>query len=451
MATPVVFKYGTRAQYDALQTKATNALYFLEDTGEIYRGTVPLARGNHYEGIFTAEDVNDNGVIARVLGATPALKDDIFVVKHLIAGDKYSYTSYIYTGTNWAAMDGNYNAENVYFDENITITTAVGNISIDSSTGSGSIPASGKNLKQVFESIWTKENYKPTVTNPAITLSVSSNVKGEVGTSFNAPKATAKISEFGKFEFGSQDSSGSVYAATAQSDVVFSTLKVGAADTAATLTDAKSASIADVSATSTTKEVSYTGESGVFTDAVQTQKFSASATHGGSARKGVSNLGNLVNTAGTGTAASFDVAGKGIAANAGTMVKNGSSFTATGYRAWFMGELDYVPEASAIDSAFVRDLTNKGEVTTTTFTLTPGANGSKCVLIALPAAGTLTEAILTSSMNTDILEDYTKNQKTVQVADASEKEGTEVAYTVYWYKPASLGSDEVHKLTVTKK
>ena len=310
MATPVVFKYGTRAQYDALQTKATNALYFLEDTGEIYRGTVPLARGNHYEGIFTAEDVNDNGVIARVLGATPALKDDIFVVKRLIAGDKYSYTSYIYTGTNWAAMDGNYNAENVYFDENITITTAVGNISIDSSTGSGSIPASGKNLKQVFESIWTKENYKPAVTNPAITLSVSSNVKGEVGTSFNAPKATAKISEFGKFEFGSQDSSGSVYAATAQSDVVFSTLKVGAADTAATLTDAKSASIADVSATSTTKEVSYTGESGVFTDTAQTQKFSASATHGGSARKGVSNLGNLVNAAGTGVAASFDVAGK---------------------------------------------------------------------------------------------------------------------------------------------
>ena len=54
-------------------------------------------------------------------------------------------------------------------------------------------------------------------------------------------------------------------------------------------------------------------------------------------------------------------------------------------------------------------------------------------------------------MNTGILEDYTKNQKTVQVADASEAEGTEVAYTVYWYKPAALGSDEVHELTITKK
>lgn len=35
MATPVVFKYGTRAQYDALAEKASNALYFLTDTGEL--------------------------------------------------------------------------------------------------------------------------------------------------------------------------------------------------------------------------------------------------------------------------------------------------------------------------------------------------------------------------------------------------------------------------------
>ena len=100
---PVVFKYGTRAEYDALEAKSSEALYFLTDTGEIYRGTVNLARGNYHEGT-RAEGETDNQVIARVLGTTPVVKDDIFVIKTLIAGDKYSHTSFIYDGANWAAM-----------------------------------------------------------------------------------------------------------------------------------------------------------------------------------------------------------------------------------------------------------------------------------------------------------------------------------------------------------
>lgn len=455
MATPVVFKYGTRAQYDALAEKASNALYFLTDTGELLRGDVNMAKGSHYEGIFNPEvDTNDNDVIARVLteANAKAVREDIFVVKRLIATDKYSYTSYVYDGANWAAMDGNYNAENVYFDENIMITTAVGNISL--SNGSAEIPAAGKNIKQVFEALWTKENYNPTVTNPSISLTINkSTQEGEVGTDFTAPVATVTASGFGSFQFGSKDVDGKFYAANATSDVVFSNLKVGKADTAAALTADNSASISDVGASATTKAVSYTGVSGTFADSAQTQKFSASATHGGSARKGVSNLGNFVNTSSNGSVEAYADAGKSIAANAGSMTKNaGVSFTATGYRAWFIGMLDNIPAAEDIDSAFIRDLTNKGKVSTSTFDIKPGEASAKCVLVAVPvSAGSLTSAILTSSMNTDILEDYTKNKITVQVADASEAEGTEVDYNVYWYKPAALGSDEVHKLTVTKK
>ena len=94
MALPVVFKYGTREQYDGLAEKAENALYFLQDTGEIYHGAVNLARGSHYEGV-RAEGENDNAVIARVLGEHVAVNDDIFVIKTLIADDKYSYTSFV--------------------------------------------------------------------------------------------------------------------------------------------------------------------------------------------------------------------------------------------------------------------------------------------------------------------------------------------------------------------
>lgn len=407
----------------------------------------------HYE-VTAAEGQSDNDAINAALSDASAVAklDDIAIVKRLISNDKYQYTAFVFNGNNWAAMSNDYNAENVYFDENIMITTAVGNISL--SNGSAEIPAAGKNLKQVFESLWTKENYNPTVSNPSIELTIDkTSAEGEVGTTFTAPTATVTAKTFGSFQFGSQDNAGTFYAANATSDVVFSSLKVGAAATAAAMTDDNSASISDVAAGSATKAVSIAGAAGTFTDGAQTQKFSASAAHGGSARKGVSNLGNLVNAAGNAQAADFASAGKGIAANAGTMVYNGTkSFTAIGYRAWFMGMLDYVPTAEAIDSAFVRDLTNKGKVTTQTIEIRPGAAGAKCVLVAVPsAAGSLTAAVLTSSMNTGILEDYTKNQKTVQVADASEAEGTEAAYTVYWYKPAALGSDEVHELTITKK
>ena len=438
----------------------TDTGYFKIGDGEHNWNDLPYANkfestptAAHYEAIAAEGQSDAEAIAAALLAASASAKlDDVAVVKRLINGDKYQHTAYIFNGTDWAAMDGNYNAENVYFDENIMITTAVGNISL--SNGSAEIPAAGKNLKQVFEALWTKENFNPTVSNPSIELTINkTSAEGEVGTTFTAPTATVTAKTFGSFQFGSQDNAGTFYAANAASDVVFSSLKVGAAATAAAMTDDNSASISDVAAGSATKAVSVSGAAGTFTDGAQTQKFSASATHGGSARKGVSNLGNLVNASGTAQAADFANAGKGIVANAGTMTYNGTkSFTATGYRAWFMGMLDYVPAAEEIDSAFVRDLTNKGKVTTQTIEIKPGAAGAKCVLVAVPsAAGSLTAAVLTSSMNTGILEDYTKNQKTVQVADASEAEGTEAAYTVYWYKPAALGSDEVHELTITKK
>lgn len=438
----------------------TDTGYFKIGDGEHNWNDLPYANkftstptAAHYEAIAAEGQTDAEAIAAALLAASAAAKlDDVAVVKRLINGDKYQHTAYVFNGTDWAAMDGNYNAENVYFDENIMITTAVGNIKLEN--GSAEIPAAGKNLKQVFESLWTKENFNPTVSNPTIELTIDkTSAEGEVGTTFTAPTATVTAKTFGSFQFGSKDEAGTFYAANANSDVVFSSLKVGAAATAAALTDDNSASIADVAVGSSTKAVSITGAAGTFTDGAQTQKFSASAAHGGSARKGVSNLGNLVNTAGNAQAADFASAGKGIAANAGTMVYNGTkSFTATGYRAWFMGMLDYIPTAEEIDSAFVRDLTNKGKVTTQTIEIKPGAAGAKCVLVAVPsAAGSLTAAVLTSSMNTGILEDYTKNQKTVQVADASEAEGTEAAYTVYWYKPAALGADEVHELTITKK
>lgn len=79
---------------------------------------------------------------------------DTAVVKTLIADDKYSYTAYVYDGSvsDWKAMDGNYNAENVYFNEDMTYTAAIGVLS-SPENGSATLSSNGKSLEEVFKMI----------------------------------------------------------------------------------------------------------------------------------------------------------------------------------------------------------------------------------------------------------------------------------------------------------
>jgi len=108
---------------------------------------------------------------------------DTAVVKELIAGEgadaKYSYTAYVWNSeltddNKWAAMDGNYRADNVYFDQDISCAgnyTEVGNIT-KSKTGTTVISASGKSLEKVMETIFTKE-LTGTTTKPSVTINTN--------------------------------------------------------------------------------------------------------------------------------------------------------------------------------------------------------------------------------------------------------------------------------------
>ena len=117
---------------------------------------------------------------AQALSTIESPKDgDTAIIKRVISEDKFSYTAYVYDGT-WKAMDGNYNAENVYFADNLTYTAPIGVLTVPSS-GSGTIASSGKNVKDVLASILAKEK-NPDTTQPSASMS-SSNIKAyEVGT-----------------------------------------------------------------------------------------------------------------------------------------------------------------------------------------------------------------------------------------------------------------------------
>lgn len=105
---------------------------------------------------------------------------DIAVIIDGIAGDAKSYTSYVYDGTVFAAMDGNYSAKNVYFDSDLTYTAPIGVMTVPSS-GSGTIEAEGKNVEEVFASILAEEK-NPSTTQPTASMSSENIGAKEAGT-----------------------------------------------------------------------------------------------------------------------------------------------------------------------------------------------------------------------------------------------------------------------------
>lgn len=147
--------------------------------------------------VEAADNQTNEEAIASVVGSAELIYGDIAIVKRLIYNDKYEYTAYVYSNAGWAAMDGNYNAENVYFDEDLITTSAVGNISL--TNGQATIAAQGKNLKEVFQTIFVKEK-NPTITQPSVSVSLTGAGAKEVGTKVT-PSYSATFNA-GKYEFG---------------------------------------------------------------------------------------------------------------------------------------------------------------------------------------------------------------------------------------------------------
>lgn len=132
--------------------------------------------------ILTLENTNHSIHSDMIIEATDGLDNmpgDIIIIKDLISERKWQYSAYVFDNSEWHAMDGNYNAENVYFDEDLITTTAVGNITL--TDGQATIAAAGKNLKQVFETIFVKEE-NPKTTKPSVNLIFNNAKAYEVGT-----------------------------------------------------------------------------------------------------------------------------------------------------------------------------------------------------------------------------------------------------------------------------
>ncbi len=367
-----------------------------ENLHAIYAGEIPTA-ASHYEGVKQNGE-SDMEVIARVLAAGnvgETHEDDIFIVKTLIAGGKYSHTAYVYDGAKWVAMDGNYNADNVYFDEDMLVTKEIGYITL--TNGQGTIPSSGKNIKEVFEAMFVKEQ-NPTTTQPKVALTFSQAKAYEVGSKV-IPSYSATFNA-GSYTYGPA------------TGVTVTTWEV-------TDTDGNTSA----SASGTFPEITVADGTNY--------KITAKATH---------------------TEGAVPVTNKKTPYEAGKIAAGSKSTTSsavTGYRSFFYGVLDTATANAPLTSAIIRGMTNGGAYNgSKTFTLN-GSATAKRIVIAIPASSTragLKEVILTSAMNTPVTDSYVKTANAVEVEGVNG--ATAVSYNVYVYEPAAIDAGEVHKITL---
>lgn len=275
----------------------------------------------------------DAEAIAAVVGDKALQTGDIAICKRAITGDKAEYTAYVYDGENWAAMDGNYNAENVYFAQDLLTTSAIGNITL--SNGQATIAANGKNLKQVFDTIFVKEQ-QPNATAPAVTVTLAQSGAKEVGTKVT-PSFTASLSA-GSYTYGPA---------------------TGITATSWSVSDGRS------------DEAAVTAASGSFSELQVTDgisyRLTATATHDAGAVP-ITNTGN-------------EAPAKQIAAGS----KTGYSAYITGYRNSFYGTFETAK--SEFTSTDIRTLTasNAAWSNGKTFSV-PVKVGAMCVCFAYPAS-----------------------------------------------------------------
>ena len=361
--------------------------------------------------IITVEnnDINivHNELINNAITDLEIAKGDIIIIKDLIADDKYQHTAYVFDGENWSAMDGNYNAENVYFDEDFVFTEKIGTVKT-LTNGSATVAAAGKNVKEFLASLFAAET-QPTITAPTYSLSATPVLAAtaEIGNYINGYNFDGSWSS-GSYQYGSKENSSTstgitpTYVVTENKENQTS----NALDGNFTLTNP-----IQINSTTSKSYATITGEC-VYEDSPRTP---------------VTNLGN--------EASAGSLKGKTITKTAEVLV--------TGYRSSFK----YVGEDrdTEIDSDFIRNSINMNGNTKDFGTIII-PKGTQRVVLAVPdGSATLTSVIDIDGMGLDIKSNFTKY--VIAVEGANSYPATD--YSVFVCKSDSEDGLAATRYTVT--
>ena len=422
---------------------------------------------SHYEGVVQNTE-SDTDAISRVLtglNVTPT-KGDTFTCKKLISGDNYSYTAYVYNGTAWAAMDGNYNAENVYFDEDFTLAgtyTSIGNVKLTE----GTLKAAGLSIKDLMTKILTQE-LDPTISNPSFSISAAGSVTKEVGDTYSMPTATATVSSTGSYSYGSatKDAEGNLTDVDSADTSTGVTYAITVTNDRTSDSNSGEGLVSSGTVKLTTSSDNFTEANAGLSDLIVKDSsikytFTASATYTGATRYPLTNLKNEY--------LADDGSTKEIKADTTADTKTASA-TISGFRNYwygFINDSDYTKitrdastnvvsdgagislkaggKAIANGTFQVKSATQSAGTLESTASVLTSVEGNTAFVIIVPSASdkTVTGATLPLSLNAGI--DFTKHSKALQIAGLNGyKSGTNGAYgdneyyDVLIYAPAAM-------------
>ena len=138
----VLFKFGTQAAYRALtaQEIESNALYFLTDTGELFRGDVAIGQAKYYAGTLLQSDANEAAAITRIVGASIPVVNDILI----LSKDNNVKTPYIFAAyednsqivEGWVPLIDKIDADDVVFSDGDSIQDKIAD-AVSGITGGG--------------------------------------------------------------------------------------------------------------------------------------------------------------------------------------------------------------------------------------------------------------------------------------------------------------------------
>lgn len=309
---------------------------------------------------------------------TSPKQGDTAIVRKAIDDTHKSYTAYVYTGSAWSAMDGNYNANNVYLNADIKMAgnyTQVGNLT-KTQNGTATFATKGKSIAEALTDILSKRLQPGTPTAPAVTLTFGQAKAYEVGTTVS-PTYSASLSA-GSYTYGPATG------ITATSWEI--------TDTAGNTADTATGSFADVVVADNTN-----------------YKITAKANYGeGAVAK--DNLGSDSNPV--------------VKIAAGSATKTSGAIT--GYRNTFYGT---VTEKAEVTSTIIRGLTKSNEALANGSSFTVNIPvGAVRVIFAYPATLQDVSSVKdVNGLNAEIKSAFTKSAVTVAGAGAD----AGIEYKVY--------------------
>lgn len=355
---------------------------------------------------------------------------DIGIVKAPLfeGADEYTYTAYVWSavdkGFAWAAMDGNYSADNVFTSKKITLA---GNYSSIGNYAKGKELAAGTSLQTILSGM-LQTTLQPTKTAPSATISATGDDGGkETGDSYTKPTGTITVTS-GSYTYAGNDT-GVKYAAGKVAIAYGPDPEVDKATYRVT-NSGELGNGGTVSIPATTYAADAT--TALYTDDSVSYTFSGMA-HNEQGNVAKDNLGDDSSPVVQIAAGDLNVADKTV------------SFR--GYRKMFIG-----CTSAELTSDVIRALSLKNAKAATGAIEVTAPVGATQLVVAVPTKSVGKKYTMTKAeMYTSNWEDYTSlfsSAQTVQVADKRGGENGLQNYNVYTYSFAALKAATRFRITL---